>query len=206
MDYRDIQPGRYIGTVTSSCLGRAGNGTEQIAIGFDVHLGVDQQSVPMTWYGFFTDKAWETTERALKALGWDAHEHDYRLDALNPADPYETPIKGAEAQLVLEHEDDGEGGQRIRIRWVNSLNGGLVVKERMDPATAAEFSTTLRARLIAQKGPQQQRRPAAPARPAAAPAARTATAPRPAAPTSRSAPAPAAAPPQDDMDFSDIPF
>jgi hypothetical protein len=205
MDYRDIQPGRYVGTVTSSCLGRAGNGTEQLAIGFDVHLGVDQQSVPMTWYGFFTDRAWETTEKALRALGWDPAEHDFQLDALNPADPYDTPLRGAEAQLVLEHEDDGEGGQRIRIRWVNAVNGGLAVKERMEPGEASAFSQNLRARLIAQKGPQQ-RRPAAPARPASAPSGRsaTATAPRSAAPAPRSAPAPAAAPA--DVDFDDIPF
>src|SRR5262245_12579919 len=204
MDYRDIQPGRYMGTVTSSCLGRAGNGTEQIAIGFDVHLGVEQQSVPMTWYGFFTDRAWETTEKALRALGWDPAEHDFRLDELNPQDPYETPIKGAEAQLVLEHEDDGEGGQRIRIRWVNSPNGGLVVKERMEAGEASAFSQNLRARLIAQRGPQQKR-PVS--RPPAAPAARaaTATAPRPAAPAARPAPAPAA-PPPDDVNFDDIPF
>lgn len=208
MDYRDIQPGRYLGTVTSSCLGRAGNGTEQLAIGFDVHLGVDQQSVPMTWYGFFTDKAWETTERALRALGWEPSEHDYRLDELNPADPYDTPIKGAQAQLVLEHEDDGEGGQRIRIRWVNSVNGGLVVKERMDPGTAAEFSQTLRSRLIAQRGPQTPRRAAPPpTRPAAAPApSRTPIAPRATVPA-RPAPAPGpAAPPVDDVNFDDIPF
>ncbi|MCE9637712.1 MAG: hypothetical protein K8T90_18590 [Planctomycetes bacterium] len=206
MDYRDIQPGRYIGTVTSSCLGRAGNGTEQIAIGFDVHLGVDQQSVPMTWYGFFTDKAWETTEKALRALGWDPAEHDYQLDALNPQDPYDTPIKGAEAQLVLEHEDDGEGGQRIRIRWVNSVNGGLVVKERMDPGTAAEFSQTLRSRLIAQRGPQTPRRSApTPTRPPAGPPpSRTAVAPRSPGPA-RPAPAPAP-PPPDDVNFDDIPF
>ena len=202
MDYRDIQPGRYLGTVTSSCLGRAGNGTEQLAIGFDVHLGVEQQSVPMTWYGFFTDRAWETTEKALRALGWDPTEHDYQLDALNPQDPYETPIRGAQAQLVLEHEDDGEGGQRIRIRWVNSVNGGLVVKERMDPGAAAEFSQTLRSRLLAQRGPQTPRRPTAPpARPTAAPAAT-----RPASSSRPAAPPPRPAPPADDVDFSDIPF
>jgi len=202
MDYRDIQPGRYLGTVTSSCLGRAGNGTEQLAIGFDVHLGVEQQSVPMTWYGFFTDRAWETTEKALRALGWDPTEHDYQLDALNPQDPYETPIRGAQAQLVLEHEDDGEGGQRIRIRWVNSVNGGLVVKERMDPGSAAEFSQTLRSRLLAQRGPQTPRRPTAPpARPTAAPAAT-----RPASSSRPAAPPPRPAPPADDVDFSDIPF
>ena len=206
MDYRDIQPGRYMGTVTSSCLGRAGNGTEQIAIGFDVHLGVDQQSVPMTWYGFFTDRAWETTEKALRALGWDPAEHDYQLDALNPHDPYETPLKGAQAQLVLEHEDDGEHGQRIRIRWVNSVGGGLVVKERMEAGEATAFSQNLRAKLIAQKGPQQ-RRPAAPARPVAAPAAaRTATAPRPSAPATRPAPAAVPASQPADVDFDDIPF
>lgn len=206
MDYRTIQPGRYIGTVTSSCLGRAGNGTEQLAIGFDVHLGADQQSFPMTWYGFFTDRAWETTEKALRALGWDPADHDYQLEALNPVDPYDTPIKGVEAQLVLEHEDDGEGGQRIRIRWINAVNGGLAVKERMEAGEATAFSQSLRARLIAQKGPQQ-RRPA-PARPAAsAPASHTATATatRPAAPANRPGPtAPAAAPA--DVDFDDIPF
>lgn len=206
MDYRDIQPGRYIGTVTSSCLGRAGNGTEQIAIGFDVHLGVDQQSVPMTWYGFFTDRALETTTKALRVLGWDPDERDYRFDELNPADPYDTPIKGAEAQLVLEHEEDGEGGQRIRIRWVNSPNGGLVVKERMDAGAAAEFSQTLRSRLLAQRGPQTPRRaPPAPTRPAASPTPRSPTNTRPAAPPARPAAAPVA-PPADDVSFDDIPF
>ena len=154
---------------------------------------MDRQSLPMTWYGFFSERAWETTEKALRALGWDPVEHDYQFDALSPGDPMDTPLAGAEASLVIEQEDDGEGGCRTRIRWVNSPGGALAVKERMEPGEAAAFSDDLRARLIARRGPQQRR-------PAPASHAR-----RPPA-TPRTSAQPAGGASSGGYDFDDIPF
>lgn len=196
-----IQPGKYLATCTGSALGRAGNGTEQIAVGFDVHLGADQQSVAMTWYGFFTDNALQTTEKAIAALGFDMAARD--MSEIAPDDPSASVLVGAEAEVVVENETDDQGNVRPRIRWVNRPGGnGVVLKERMAPQEVKSFGSQIRARLLAKRGGQgasprpQPQRPAGGAPPA-----------RPGVPPARPAAArPAAPAPQGQDNFDDIPF
>lgn len=157
MRYEDINPGRYRGTVTGSALGTTSTGNPQIAIGFDVHLRDEDGrtlSLPMTWYGFFTDKTYEQTDKALQALGFDVATQD--LETLNPDEPSDTPICGAEASLVLEHDDQG----RILIRWVNKPGGGLALRDRMDRGQAASLAKQMRAKMLAARGPGRASAPA----------------------------------------------
>jgi len=216
MRYDTIPAGTYVGTVTGSALGTAKTGNEQIAIAFDVHVEDPETgapcSIPMTWFGFFTEAALQTTDKALAALGFDPTTRD--IVELNPDEPHLTPIAGVEADLVLEHEQKEDGsGTKLRIRWVNRRGGGIAMKDRMEPTQAKAFGAQLRARLIASRGPgaapaakpaaPAQRTPAAP--PARAPAARPAQQRPAAAPARAPAPQPAAADPQG-IDFSDVPF
>lgn len=193
MDYQNIPAGTYAATVTGSALGRTSGGKEQIAVSLDVHVN-DRESgqmypVQMTWYGFFTDAALQTTDKALAALGFDATQRD--ISELGPEQPHESPIVGAECEVVVEIERSDEYGDRPKIRWLNRRGGGLVMKERMDAVSAKAFGASLRSRLLAVRGPGASRSAAAPAppqRPAAAP-------PRPAAPAGgRPAVPPARAP------------
>lgn len=201
-----IPPGRYQATVTASALGKAQMGSEQLAIGLDVHLGDEAQSQPMTWYGYFSDKAWPITEKALKALGWNPAEHDFRLDELNPAEPTETPLKGAECTVVIEDDPTESDPDRVVVRWINGSGGGIALKERMDGATASAFTGSLRSRLIAQAGPGAVKtapRPAA-ARPAAAKPATKPAAAHPVLGKPIAGVDPATA--SSDVTFDDLPF
>lgn len=164
MRYEDINPGRYRGTVTGSALGTTSTGKPQIAVGFDVHLTDEDGralSLPMTWYGYFTEKTYELTDKALMALGFDVSTQD--LETLNPDEPSDTPIYGAEASLVLEPDDK----DRIIIRWVNKPGGGLALKDRMDRGEAASLAKQMRAKMLAARGPGGASAPASqPRRPA----------------------------------------
>lgn len=170
-----VSAGQKFAKVTAHALGRAGTGNEQIAISFDV-----EGEGSITWYGYFTDAAYKTTERALIALGWNPEENNYAFDQLN-----ETEILvGAEAMLVCEDDEDQEGRPVVRVRWVNSPNGGgVALKERLTAEEASSFAANLRKRIIATKGPGASK-----ARPAAG-----------RAPARRGAPAAAAV--EDDIPF-----
>ena len=200
MRYDQIRPGTYTGTVTGTALGKTSSGKEQIGIGFDVHVSDPETgapcSVPMTYYCYFhTDGALRNAMKSLAALGFDMATRG--IEELAPEDAALSPLVGAEAEVVLENEDDQDGNPRLRIKWVNRAGGGLAMKERMEPAEAKSFSAQLRAKVISARGPGAA--PAAPPARPAAPAAR-----KPVAAPKRS-PAPAAAPASEN-DWSDIPF
>lgn len=221
MRHDQIQPGKYAATVTSSALGFASTGKDQLAIGLDVHL-VDpdtglQCSLPMTWYGFFTEASINITDKALAALGFDAAQRS--ICELSPEDETQTPLAGVQCQVVIDIEDDQEGNPRPRVKFINRASGGLALKERMEQSQARAFGEQMRKRLIASRGPGQApapasggSRPAAPAGRGAPPAGRPTSGP-PAQPQGRPpaarGPAPAQGqqqPAQGQPDFDDIPF
>jgi len=129
--------------VTGSAMGTTGTGKEQIAISLTNDAGESG-----AWYGFFTAKAIGITERALQALGWDMEEHQYNFALLNG-----TPaLIGAECLAVCETEPDQNGNPRTKVSWLNPLDGGAALKEKMSDEQAAIFSSTLRKRFIAERG------------------------------------------------------
>ena len=183
-----MQPGVYRGTVTSTALAKTKTGKEQIAIQFRFEGG-DQ----MTWFGFFTEAAYPSTEKALEALGWSPAEHDYRFHELNGSNQ----LHGAEADCVLEMESARDGyDARLRLRWVNAVGGGLV--ERMEESEAARFAADVRKRCIAWKGAS-----GGASRPASRPPPQQ---PRPQPRQPRPQPRQGAAPSGGGYDFDDIPF
>ena len=146
----EIPVGTHDARVISSALGKASTGKEQLAILFE-----DPSGNRLTWYGYFTESAWGTTERALQALGWDPAENDYRF-----MDLHETALLvDRHANIVVEAEVNQETGEvRNRVRWVNKPGDGLALKERMTPEDAASFSASIRQRLIASRGMPAQPR------------------------------------------------
>lgn len=206
---------RVNATVLSSGLGRASTGTEQICVLFEY---VDQHGEVqrINWFGYFSsEKSTEIADEALKNLGWDPAVNSFDYYKLNDAAPPggENPIIGKRASLVLGPEDDGQGGTRLRVKFVNA-GGGLALKDRMTPEDAKAFSARRRAAMRNGGGappaatrpgpaPQNQQRPAPQGQPratAAPPVTRQSAPPRGAPPASRPAPA------SDEPNFDDIPF
>lgn len=137
----EITAGRHRGHVTSAALGLTESGKDQIAITFRFPECEDRS---MTWYGYFTDGAFETTSKALKALGYDLEASGFDVDPLE-GEGANTAIYNAEASLVVEMEEaQGEFSARLRIRWVNSVGG---VKNPLDEAARRGLSAGLRARF-----------------------------------------------------------
>jgi len=174
MRYDQIRPGTYPGTATGSALGKAGTGNEQLGVSFDVHLEDPDTgqpcSVPMMWFGHFSEKSLGITDKALSAMGFDMGARD--IAELNPEDPGTSPIVGAEVNLVLEQEEGQDGNPKLKIRWVNRRGGGIQMKERLGATEAAAFGANLRKRILTTRGPGAAKAPP-PAKPAArAPATR----------------------------------
>ena len=152
------------GTVVSSGLGTASTGTEQVAVCFEYLKNGEPHRV--TWYGYFSEKAMEYADKALTAMGWDPVANTYAYHVLNGDDPATNPLIGKKAQLVLDYEDDLDGNERLKVKFVNSLGGGLGLKERMSLEDAQAFSARMRARAGGAPVSTPRPKPAAPAAPA----------------------------------------
>lgn len=157
---------RVVGTIITAGLGQASTGTDQIAVLFEYVENGETKRI--NWYGYFSDKAVEYANEALEAMGWNPAEHSWDYFLLNEKDPEKNPLVGKRAQLVLDDEEDlNTGEMRKKVKFVNSLGGGLGLKERMDENSARAFSARMRAKMTG----------AAPAAPRPKPAARPADRP-----------------------------
>lgn len=155
--------------VVSSTVRMTGTGKESLEIVFR-----DGSGALARWTGYFTEKAWAQTERALIALGWDPYENDLRFDLLNGT----TVLVGRRAQIDVRVEtykrDDGSSGEISKVRWINECGNTGPVREGMAQEDAAKFASDLRSRLLAGGGPEAAKKLAegrarAKAKPAAAP-------------------------------------
>ena len=151
---------KVTGKVISSGLGQATTGTEQVCVLFEYrHPEGDTRTI--NWYGYFSsDKSTEIADEALTNLGWNPAENTYAYNLLNGDD---SPLIGKTAQLVLDYEDNRDGQERLKVKFVNRGGGGLGLKERMSPEDAAAFAA--RRRAMAGGAPVASARP----KPVAAP-------------------------------------
>lgn len=124
---------------TSAALGKAGTGTEQVAVGFVV-LDADGNETGDThaWYGYFTEKTEARTIESLRILGWQGDD----LSDLSTA-------IGGEAILVLEDEQDDEGNLYTKVRWINAIGSGALMKDPMSDSDAKAFAARMKARVRA---------------------------------------------------------
>ncbi|HZR80343.1 MAG TPA: hypothetical protein VFD92_04525 [Candidatus Binatia bacterium] len=134
-----VPNGRLTGRACAVGLGLTGTGKEQVAVQFNF---TDHPGESLTWYGFFTEDAFDICLRALRACGWKGQSIlDFQNGDLCGLDTNEV-------QLVVATEPDLEGTPRQRINFVNEL-GGLALKERLDDAQAKSFDARMRDRIKA---------------------------------------------------------
>jgi hypothetical protein len=143
-------------------FGYSSNGTEQIALLFDLLDESDQPTGDrITWFGYFSEKAVPIAIKALRACGWQGDNF--------------TDLTGVESQvveLVVKHEpyeDRVTGEQKVsaKVAFINQPGAGgrVEMKKQMDAGQRAAFAAKMRGALVAEK---QAARPAT--RPAARPA------------------------------------
>lgn len=157
------EAGTYQGRPVSAVIGTAGTGTEQIAVKFEL---LDVPGEFLTWYGFFTEKSFEITVKALRSCGWtgsDLTEFEYGRLSL-PAD------MNKDVELVVEMQAGNDGLQRPKVLWVNA-GGGMGMKNPMKAGDARAFAARMRAKILAfdqAQGSAPNPSPNPPARPSQA--------------------------------------
>lgn len=129
-------------------LGKSGRGSEQVGILFLLLDDDGNQSGRMTYYGSFSDKAFDITLKAMRTAGWTGTN----LDDLSSLGDGNTP----EVSLVIENEEYN-GVTRPKIKWVNA--GGLAMKDQLEPSEAQSFAAKMRGAVLAydQKNPGAKR-------------------------------------------------
>lgn len=137
-----IPAGKYIGTPVGAALGTTSSGKEQIAIQFEF---IDPVGERLTWYGYFTDAAFERTIEQLRACGWTGSSLDeFAADHL-PAGV------DRQVELVVQHEEY-QGKTQVRLAFVNSIGAGLALKSAMDAGQARAFAAKMKGRIAALSG------------------------------------------------------
>lgn len=147
--------------VGSAQLGVAGSGTEQVACQIELLEGPDKGAV-LPWYGFFTPSTEERTLESLRYLGW---EGDNILDLSTIGGP-----DAPDVIAVLEDEANDQGEVRTRVRWINKVGSGSLIKTQMAPDQAQAFAARMKGKVLALKqksgapAPSSTTRKPAPAR------------------------------------------
>lgn len=135
-----IDEGTYRARARSWELGFTESGKEQIWIELEI---VDEGSVVATerisWYGYFTDKTFDSTIRALRTMGWTGFD----LSDLQGLD-------ANEVEIVVEHEEYPAGSGKLypRVRWVNRPGAGGM-KKPMSPEEKRAFASHVKGRIVA---------------------------------------------------------
>jgi hypothetical protein len=137
-----IPAGKYIGTPVSAALGTTSSGKEQIAVQFEF---LDPAGERLTWYGFFTDAAFERTIESLRAMGWTGSSLDEFAGEKLPAGV------DRQVELVVQHEEY-QGKTQARLSFVNSIGAGLALKSAMDANQARAFAAKMKGRIAALSG------------------------------------------------------
>lgn len=136
----------------STEFGFAKNGTEQIAVTFQI---VDEDAdgkrgalhgSRRVWYGFFTDNTEDRTLESLRHCGWSSDELS---DIANLNEDACRRLLPKVVQLVIENET--YNGRTIeKVRWVNSLEETRsAIKNKADESAVKSLSARMRSRAAA---------------------------------------------------------
>jgi hypothetical protein len=130
-----LEIGEYRARSKSAALGTTKSGKEQVAVTFDL-LDLPGQSI--TWYGFFSEAAFEIAMRGLRAAGFQGDDLS-NLSSLQP---------GPECFLVVDHETY-DGKVRAKVKFINSGEGGIPLKAQLEPDAARAFAAKMKGRIVA---------------------------------------------------------
>lgn len=141
-----LQNGRYRARAVDAVLGIADTGTKQVAVLFEL-LDMPGQSIP--WYGYFTEKTEDRTLESLMHAGWHGDDlSNLMRDGLGES----------EVTLVVEQEQDQKTGEfRARVKWVNALGAGALVKNEMTDGDKLAFAQKMRAKVMQKRAKMMQR-------------------------------------------------
>lgn len=141
--------GKYRARAVDSGLGKASTGTEQVAVNFELTGDGPEKGLRITWYGYFTDKAYEMAVKALRAMGWTGSDPT-ELDAFATSG-----LATNEVELDIEQETSidpksNQSNTRARVKWVNALGaGGIGLATRLAPDEAKSFAARMKAKILA---------------------------------------------------------
>jgi hypothetical protein len=133
-----IPDGKYRARGVAAALSEAGTGTKQVVVELEL-LDVDPGEAGDNrhwWYGYFSDRAWERTVEALRALGWEGDD----LSDLSG-------INRSEVFAVLKTEVY-EGSPNQKVAFINKL-GDLPVKNQLSADQAKVFAAEMRGKIRA---------------------------------------------------------
>ncbi len=164
MNENILPKGKHRARARDWSIGEAGTGTKQIGVDFDL---LDRPGECQPWYGYFTEKALDSTMKALRAMGWTGYDLSELADRGGGLDTNEVI-------LVVDHEsetdrsgqpmvdDQGEVLMRARTRWVNPV-GWVAMKKTLEGGDLRSFAAEMKARIL-QLDPAAAKRAVAPAR------------------------------------------
>lgn len=125
----DIADGKYKARATNWELGKTKKGAEQIAITFTL---TDGRAI--TYYGYFSDAAYEYTVKNLRACGWRGSD----LSALDT-------LSQNEVELVCRAEEY-DGKTRQRVQFINGPDG-MGLKEKLSDAETRSFAARMKSKI-----------------------------------------------------------
>lgn len=132
-----IDAGKHRARAREWAFGKAGTGTYQIGVLFDL---LDLPGETIQWFGSFTEKSEKHTLKGLRAMGWQGSD-------LTELDCNMGGLEQLEVVLVVEHEEYN-GETRSKVRWVNPA-GGVGMANPLDQGGLKSFAATMRARIVA---------------------------------------------------------
>lgn len=136
----------------STEFGFAKNGTEQIAVTFQI---VDEDAdgkrgalhgSRRVWYGFFTDNTTDRTLESLRHCGWSSDELS---DIANLDEDACRRLLPKVVKLVLENET--YNGRTVeKVRWVNAIGESRsAIKNKADDKDVQSLSDRMKSRAAA---------------------------------------------------------
>lgn len=131
-----IDAGDYRAKAVGAQLGETSNHNEQIAIRFAL---LDFPGQHITYYGTFTEAAFEYTMGAIRVAGFkgeDISDLSSLADGVAP-----------EVILVVIHEEYN-GKISSKVRFINST-GGMALKQALQPDQAKAFAQRLKGKILA---------------------------------------------------------
>ena len=144
MTYELTPEGRYPARITDVGAGKAGTGTEQVVIQFEL-LGPEKYAGRHhSYYGFLTENAIDFALEALENAGWSGNGFT-KIDL--------DPMIGNECQVVIRHKANDKGEMRDIVRFVNKSNGPAV-KTPLSSDEAQAVTAKFKGKLLQR---QQQR-------------------------------------------------